>query len=375
MLSIFQYLFVGYIIQAKKKANGSTSTTMRLLNDTKLLKNTQSRFYFTESGWIDSATWILFMKDFANWWRSQYPGLKTLLVMDNLSSHNQQSIISSLDRQMFRHLFLHENTTHLFQPLDKYPFALLKRFLEEEHRKLMFNSGLRGQSMSQWLLVASVHAQDRAFTRQSIVKSFRVCGLFPLDVSMMKRILFKELPAEETPVDNNFDSIVQMVEDVAKKAIEKLGEPPDTLLDTLEVDTGRAYTHDDIMEKFAENERVQKEKDQEKARKAAEKEAAAKEREKKRKEAIVIENLQQRLKATHESSVEAVIRTRKYKNRCKICTGTAGDDKEWYSCTICNKWNVHKVCVLSTKVSGLEKELKVKAVSLANKHEAWCKEL
>ena len=94
-------------------------------------------------------------------------------------------------------LLLPPNTTHLLQPLDKYVFASFKTILKQEIGRLQ--GALRDfHGRCQPVMMQALwNAMRRAFNdAKAVRRSFRECGLSPLDTDLMREIASKERQAE-----------------------------------------------------------------------------------------------------------------------------------------------------------------------------------
>jgi hypothetical protein len=91
-------------------------------------------YVFNNSGNVCTTTSSCMIMTVADDWMNESPGLHHYLWMDNLQTHcDPSTLLYAYDRGLVV-LFLPKCTTHLFQPLDQYPFALLKRFIKTERR-------------------------------------------------------------------------------------------------------------------------------------------------------------------------------------------------------------------------------------------------
>jgi hypothetical protein len=134
---------------------------------------------FTKTGYMNKYAWASLVTDFASLWNALHPGLEVLLFVDQLESHMQASIVAKANIASVRFVFYPAELTHVLQPLDGLPFALLKRALLHEKAALDFAASVRGQPARGNVLDAAYEVEDRALSRASLVHEFRARGSWP----------------------------------------------------------------------------------------------------------------------------------------------------------------------------------------------------
>jgi hypothetical protein len=136
-------------------------------------------FLFTDSGSIVKSTFVEIVHKFCVLWQEEHPGLECVVVGDQVSSHQDPTVIEYAFQRKIMMLLLPANTSHFTQPLDNIVFAVLKQHFKRKAALASFESQFEIESNQELLFDALYHAEARALTPTSIRRAFQECGIFP----------------------------------------------------------------------------------------------------------------------------------------------------------------------------------------------------
>jgi hypothetical protein len=139
-------------------------------------------YIFNSTGNVCKDTFNCMLRIFSEAWALLNPGLRSYLWMDNLSAHDVPSAFEAALKCNVWVLFLPAGTTHIFQPLDQFPFAILKNYLrtkkQEDAIRLLLN-GLKTKTNNDITVQHAIRALASALSPGSLKASFAKCGLVP----------------------------------------------------------------------------------------------------------------------------------------------------------------------------------------------------
>jgi len=197
-----------------KKAFGKSSSVTGLVTLFHEPRNGPAMFYiYNDTGNANRETWKTISLTFSERWHLIHPGLRCYVWQDNLKAHLQNDVLLQIFELGVMALFLHPNTTHLFQPLDQHPFALLKRFLAAEKRASYLRQVLGGNGKG-WgtdgAAQCAIQAIEHALSSSAIVASFKECGLVPFDQNHIMDLIKENVGVIEVPtVSTEAHAIIQ----------------------------------------------------------------------------------------------------------------------------------------------------------------------
>lgn len=247
------------------------------------------RFYgWTESGFVDSATFAAVMDLFCREWQVRNPGRDCLLLGDQLQSHRQVEVVRAALKYGVFLWWLVANTSHFLQVLDDKCFAILKRYLPILSEEKIIRALLTSQPTRDCVLQAAYEAERIAFTPTTIKASFKSVGLAPFD---RKRVL--HLARLNLGMDLPKDGVADQSRAVASQVIRQSHDQH--AADSRAVTTGRATVRksriysgvellDEHSEEVAANEAAAVAKAASAAAKATDKVKVAKQKEEQQKE-------------------------------------------------------------------------------------------
>jgi hypothetical protein len=184
----------------KKFGTGNSPIEASLFHEPKRGPNLYNIFNLT--GNVCTDTFAAMIRVVSDAWKLERPGLRHYLWLDNLQPHCEPStLLYALERNIVV-LFLPKCTTHLFQPLDQYPFALLKRFIADERRKKGLEELLSGSNVSftnDVAVQAAINYFSTWLAPNVVVKSFYDCGLHPFDAAKIMKLARENVGAHEEP--------------------------------------------------------------------------------------------------------------------------------------------------------------------------------
>ena len=276
--------------------------------------------YFTDTGYVDEATFRKIVEDFRGVWARRYPGLHCLLLGDNLGVHNGIDVVRESRKEGVHLTFFPPNTTHWLQPLDNLFFAALKKAMASEKERL--------QSLASWTDEESLpfsymdfiqRSMRKACTPSVIKRSFSCTGIFPWSPDLIFSLCAsnhkKPLSDEDESTDEDAEEkmaekdevfagdmnlFVEAMSDTLercvggkKKEVEKLKNSfvsltagncfhPDASIRAFLAEQERDRKEREAEEKRIEKEKKEKERAEKKERDSAEKERKRREREEKK---------------------------------------------------------------------------------------------
>lgn len=124
----------------------------------------------------------LFEEYFVRFLKSIPPARPVLMLLDGHGSHISWNVINLARANNVHILCLPPHTTHLYQPLDKSIFGILKKEFSKAESALMRRSG-NTHIGKQHLLQLLKTAWLKTLTPENITAGFRGCGVWPFDPS------------------------------------------------------------------------------------------------------------------------------------------------------------------------------------------------
>jgi hypothetical protein len=176
------------------RADGTTPHVLYAIGKTHLSGNigatlfdepddgTKIHHIFNSTGNVCTKSFAAMLHVFSHDWHVLNPRLRACVWMDNLPSHQSDLAILDATTKSVMCLCLPRCTTHLLQPLDQYPFGLLKKFLQAKRREDAIRKSLLGLGAKSTSDDAVLHALDymKAWRAHGVLKaSFEKCGLYP----------------------------------------------------------------------------------------------------------------------------------------------------------------------------------------------------
>lgn len=122
----------------------------------------------------------LFEEFFIRFLNSIPPARPVLLLLDGHGSHISLRVIRMAKGSNVHILCLPPHTTHLYQPLDKSVFGILKKEFAAAESALMRRSGAAKIGKQHFLKLLKT-AWMKTLTPSNITAGFRACGVWPVD--------------------------------------------------------------------------------------------------------------------------------------------------------------------------------------------------
>jgi hypothetical protein len=121
------------------------------------------------------------LKEFSDIYEEAYPGLKAIVLTDNLRFHHNVGPLKYAMTKGVILVFLPPNTSQFTQPLDDLVFAILKSSLEDLALKLLRAYSSLNEKVSSLEVITAVTglALEAALKKSHIVESFRRTSIFP----------------------------------------------------------------------------------------------------------------------------------------------------------------------------------------------------
>lgn len=181
--------FSVYVWKASFDESRIADVSFTLKEAPRVSRRAWPRFYcLTDTGFLDGETFGVVMDHFCTEWSVRNPGRGAFLFGDQLGAHTQAQVIEQcMSRAVFL-FYLTANSSHFNQPLDAFSFASFKERTTRTNEQGIMECVLTSTSARDLLLLAAYSAEVKVFTLDAIIRSFRVCGLWPLSpATMLKR--------------------------------------------------------------------------------------------------------------------------------------------------------------------------------------------
>lgn len=134
---------------------------------------------WTDSGFVDAPTFAAVMDVFCREWQLRNPGKECIVIGDQLGAHRQVEVVRMATKHNVHCWWLVANTSHFLQVLDDKCFARVKTVMPVLSEEKVIEALLSGEATRDCLLEAAYEAERRAFTRETIMASFKSVGLCP----------------------------------------------------------------------------------------------------------------------------------------------------------------------------------------------------
>lgn len=171
-----------YIFRARFGDNDAAATRFTLSRVQQRTRGTWLRLYgWTESGFVDAATFAVVMEAFCDEWRLRNPNQECMLIGDQLGAHRQVEVVRAALKSNVLCWWLVANTSHWLQVLDDKCFARIKKVVPVLSDDKIIQALMTNQPTRDCLLEAAYEAERLALTRETIQAAFKSVGLYPWD--------------------------------------------------------------------------------------------------------------------------------------------------------------------------------------------------
>jgi len=246
------------------------------------------KYYFSSSGFVNGGIWDLMLSEFAQIWFNLEPGLKAILLTDNLRFHQDVVPIEKARKLGVELFFLPPNTSHFTQPLDDLVFAVLRSQLESFAIKLSnaYSKATIKATSHEIITAAVVLARVPAFAKDRIVKSFARTCIWPFDAEGLLEAAIKNIGGmvDDSEDSGSAESQKYPLRDLAQKVILDVMEEEGQLIRqvdsssqrvTVAVKYNQAFSGDAILRLHEQENLNKQQKEEEKRGKELAKEAKA----------------------------------------------------------------------------------------------------
>jgi hypothetical protein len=148
-------------------------------------------YIFNTTGNVCKDTFSCMLRIFSEAWSLHNAGLRCYVWMDNLSAHAFPVAFEHAHKNHAWTLFLPAGTTHIFQPLDQFPFAILKNALrtakQEDAIKNLIH-GLKVKTNNDITVQHAIRALSSCLSESALEASFAKCGLHPWDGDLIVQL-------------------------------------------------------------------------------------------------------------------------------------------------------------------------------------------
>lgn len=292
--------------------------------------------FYNESGSFDSEIMSEVVAVLSSTLYARSPGAAFLLFFDNCSIHENLTLLSAAGSKGVQIFFLPPNTTHFLQPLDRTVFAVFKVWLAKRVRERKLTESEESDGV---MMCSIVDAMTASFKKEIICSGWEKTGLWPFNKGRIIE-LAKTNDSQLNPSTSTFiqSDIVKKISDLleSKKRSHEAGVEVVQLTpvkkkmytsNSLLIEARRQQQEKKENENKQEQERIDRE--VEKWIKGVEREEKEQEKKKKEKE--------------NKRREKTILKKRNKDNRCKYCEEDEGVDEEWWVCSYCSGWYIHKV--------------------------------
>jgi DDE superfamily endonuclease len=160
-------------------AKGESNFYLRDL--TRGQRGSHPTFYcFTETGWMNSETWVEVLKKLKEILEKKYPGLEPCLLLDKLAVHMQDDALRYCVQNRMHVAFFPAHATHFLQPSDNLLFTVFKKGLYQRLQAALLGVRVNHTDLGA-ILVAIAQDLEVKLTSSLISASWRNTGLHPWD--------------------------------------------------------------------------------------------------------------------------------------------------------------------------------------------------
>ena len=171
-----------YVFRARFGEGDAAATRFTLSRVQQRTRNTWLRLYgWTNTGFVDAATFAAVMAAFREEWRLRYPKKECMLSGDQLGAHRQVEVVRAAAKSNVLCWWLVANTSHWLQVLDDMCFVRLKTIVPVLSDGKVIQALLTNRPTRDCLLAAVYEAERLALTRVTIQAAFKSVGLYPWD--------------------------------------------------------------------------------------------------------------------------------------------------------------------------------------------------
>lgn len=252
-----------------------------------------------------------------------------------------------LDSQV-QSLVLPENTTHILQPLDQFPFASFKlKFAKSwtTYHRTSVDTTTSSKLMAYILIRKAI---DEALSSSAIKASFRNTGLWPFQKDLVIERVAKFLVEDEDPGPTLDEQLVARSESMIKVALGPAVTKPKRKVKT-SISVNTPYTGSALIE-MAEKEA------EEKANAAAEKKAAKLEQAKKKEERAAMKRKRQEdlkeeraRKKQKKLDEQAAKEAERESKKCNDCESVHRGSSKWVVCESCTDFRLCPSCFVANR--------------------------
>jgi len=193
-----------FFVIAKKFGNGDGPIEATLFHEPK--RGPKLYYIFNKTGNVCTSAFAAMVRVVADAWKLESPGLRHYVWLDNLQAHCEPTtLLYALERDIVV-LFLPKCTTHLFQPLDQFPFALLKKYIADVRRKKALEallSGNSGRLTNDDAVQSAIDYFSVWLAPSVIIRSFRECGLYAFNAPKILKLARENIGFVEAPTLNS----------------------------------------------------------------------------------------------------------------------------------------------------------------------------
>lgn len=272
-----------FVLPIDKKGNSS----FFLKEVTYPRRGSHPTFYaFTETGWLNSDTWLKILETLQAQLSLQYPGLEACLLLDNLSVHMTSKCLKFCKTNKIHVAFFPANSTHFLQPSDDKLFTNFKKLLYSKLGEKLVTIGHNQKELGA-LLVGIAQDCENMLTPTVIKASWRDTGIYPWDSRLILERAKKNSGSSSSSEPNDTPAI-RLAREATMSIIKKSFEEDPKKKVKVRAEKAKLFSGEEILQLQEETENLAKAreeikkhiKEQKKMQKEAEQKRRDEEREK-----------------------------------------------------------------------------------------------
>lgn len=207
-----ELLMVVYVLPMDK--NNKTTTFHLMQRKTRGRGTYPVYLMFSKTGYLQKNQWLLAVEKFREVWFQRNPGLKPILVLDQLAAHRSEEALTYYLENDIIALYLVACSTHFTQPQDDLIFANFKRAVYRYLEAQQSTIAIWKRTIGQMLFMAAQEAESK-LTKEVIEASFRNVGLYPFDKERILENAKKNCHVEDE-VESRRESVEERLADVMR---------------------------------------------------------------------------------------------------------------------------------------------------------------
>ena len=177
------------------------------------------RFIYNNTGYINEECFNNIANEFMQIWRNTYPGLRAIVIGDNLDAHRSVKVIQQGLNHDIHWWFLVRNTTHWSQPLDNLVFASFKKMTYQMLDRGLYAKAITGNVLDVDFVTLVLDAWNKSITPPVIRRAFTNTGLAPFNKKKILELLNTNHIDAVAPIKSVKENTTKSTNDVKESCI------------------------------------------------------------------------------------------------------------------------------------------------------------